>query len=330
MKSFSGYQRTLTAFQAFFSPAWLLKHSRGIAALTPNDMASVIFSSGSTGVPKGVMLSHFNVLSNLEACEQVFWVTKNDRILGVLPFFHSFGFMGTLWFPLVAGFGVVYHPNPLDAKVIGELAAKYKVSILISTPTFYSAYIRKCPKEDFTSLRFAVVGAEKLKESIAKDFKEKYGLDLMEGYGCTEMSPVVSVNIPDFQEGHQKQRGTKPGTVGQPVPGVALKVVHPETGESLSSNEAGLLLVKGPNRMLGYLNQAEKTQEVLRDGWYVTGDIALVDEDGFIRITDRLSRFSKIGGEMVPHVKVEETLQPLMGEYACAVTAVPDEQKGEK
>ncbi|HTC19687.1 MAG TPA: AMP-binding protein, partial [bacterium] len=180
------------------------------------------------------------------------------------------------------------------------------------------------------TVRFAVVGAEKLRESIAGDFKEKFGLDLMEGYGATEMSPVVAVNVPDYLEGHGKQKGMKPGTVGHPLPGVAVKVVNPDTGERLSANQEGLLLVKGPNRMAGYLNQPEKTEEALEGGWYKTGDIALVDEDGFIRITDRLSRFSKIGGEMVPHIKVEDALNGHLGEYACAVTAVPDEQKGEK
>jgi acyl-[acyl-carrier-protein]-phospholipid O-acyltransferase/long-chain-fatty-acid--[acyl-carrier-protein] ligase len=248
----------------------------------------------------------------------------------VLPFFHSFGFTGTLWLPLVGGFGAVYHPNPLDGKTIGELTQKFKATILISTPTFYAAYIRKCSKEEFSSLRFAVVGAEKLRESVAFDFKEKYGLDLMEGYGCTEMSPVVSVNVPDFSEGREKQKGSKPGTVGHPVPGVAAKIVNPETGEILPSNQEGLLLLKGPNRMLGYLNQPEKTKETLRDGWYVTGDIALVDEDGFIRITDRLSRFSKIGGEMVPHIKIEEAINQLLAEHTCVVVSLPDDQKGEK
>ena len=330
MRGFGGLQKVLAILRALLLPSWILKLTCGLSRIKPADMATVIFSSGSTGTPKGVMLSHTNVLSNLEACEQVFWVTKDDRVMGVLPFFHSFGFMGTLWFPLVAGFGAVYHPNPLDAKAIGELTLKYKATILISTPTFYSAYIRKCSKEEFASLRFAVVGAEKLRDSVAHEFKEKYGLDLMEGYGCTEMSPVVSVNVPDFMEGRDKQKGMKPGTVGHPIPGVALKVVNPDSGEELPSNQEGLLLVKGPNRMLGYLDQPKKTEEVLRDGWYVTGDIALVDEDGFIRITDRLSRFSKIAGEMVPHVKVEEAVNKLLGEYTCAVTSVPDEQKGEK
>ena len=330
LKEFGGFQKAVAFLQAFLLPAFFLKVLWGLHRVKPQDLATVIFSSGSTGVPKGVMLSHYNVLSNLESCEQVFWVTKEDRILGVLPFFHSFGFMGTLWLPLVAGFGVAYHPNPLDAKAIGELVEKYKVTIMISTPTFYSAYARKIPKEQFATVRFAVVGAEKLRESVAKEFREKYGLDLMEGYGATEMSPVVAVNVPDFLEGHNKQRGMKPGTVGHPVPGVAVKVVDPETGELLNSSQEGLLLVKGPNRMVGYLNQPQKTAEAFRDGWYATGDIALVDEDGFIKITDRLARFSKIGGEMVPHLKVEEALMEFLGEYTCAVTSVPDEQKGEK
>lgn len=330
MREFTGLSKALAMAGAFLAPSFILRFTLGLNRVKPDDLATVIFSSGSTGTPKGVMLSHFNVLSNLESCEQIFWVSKEDRILGVLPFFHSFGFMGTLWFPLVAGFGVAYHPNPIDAKAIGELVQRFKVTIMISTPTFYSTYARKVPKEQFASVRFAVVGAEKLRESIAKEFKEKYDLDLMEGYGATEMSPVVAVNVPDYLEGHSKQRGMKPGTVGHPVPGVAVKVVEPATGVLLPSNQEGLLLVKGPNRMVGYLNQPEKTAEVLENGWYRTGDIAMVDEDGFIKITDRLSRFSKIGGEMVPHIKVEDAILGFLGEYSCAVTSLPDEQKGEK
>jgi acyl-[acyl-carrier-protein]-phospholipid O-acyltransferase/long-chain-fatty-acid--[acyl-carrier-protein] ligase len=330
MREFTSLSKVLVMVEAFLVPSFILRFTLGLHRVKPDDLATVIFSSGSTGTPKGVMLSHFNVLSNLESCEQIFWVSKEDRILGVLPFFHSFGFMGTLWFPLVAGFGVAYHPNPIDAKAIGELVQRFKVTIMISTPTFYSTYARKVPKEQFASVRFAVVGAEKLRESIAKEFKEKYDLDLMEGYGATEMSPVVAVNVPDYLEGHSKQRGMKPGTVGHPVPGVAVKVVDPATGLLLPSNQEGLLLVKGPNRMVGYLNQPEKTAEVLENGWYKTGDIALVDEDGFIKITDRLSRFSKIGGEMVPHIKVEDVILGFLGEYTCAVTSLPDEQKGEK
>ena len=191
-------------------------------------------------------------------------------------------------------------------------------------------YIRKIAKEDFASLRFVMVGAEKLRESIAKGFQETFGLELLEGYGCTELAPVISVNVPSFENGGDTQIGSKPGTVGRPLPGVAVRVVDPVTMELLPPNSEGLLLVKGSNRMIGYLGQPEKTREVLLDGWYVTGDIATVDEDGFIRITGRLSRFSKIAGEMVPHVKVEEALHAIVGDHDCAITGIPDEQRGEK
>jgi acyl-[acyl-carrier-protein]-phospholipid O-acyltransferase/long-chain-fatty-acid--[acyl-carrier-protein] ligase len=213
---------------------------------------------------------------------------------------------------------------------VGELAEKHRATLMMSTPTFYSAYLRKVTKEQFATLRFAVVGAEKLREPLAREFKEKYGLDLLEGYGSTEMAPVVSINTPDYPEERNFQRGLKPGTVGHPLPGVSAKVVDPDSGAALGYGQEGLLLVKGPNRMAGYLGQPERTAEVLRDGWYVTGDLARIDEDGFITITDRLSRFSKIGGEMVPHGKIEEVLAPMLGEHAGAVTALPDEQKGER
>jgi len=311
---------------ARFMPAALLA-ARGRG---PDSLATVIFSSGSTGVPKGVMLSHYNLLSDIQAIAQLFWIGERDRIAGVLPFFHSFGFTVTIWFPLIAGCGVVYHPNPTDARPIGELIRKYKATLLLSTPTFCSTYTRKCSPEEFASLRYVLVGAEKLREPVATAFHEKFGVDLLEGYGCTEMSPVVAVNAPDFDDGNQRQIGNKPGTVGHPVPGVAAKIVDPVTFEPLASNQEGLLLVKGSNRMLGYLNQPERTAEAFHDGWYITGDIALIDDEGFIRITDRLSRFSKIGGEMVPHIRIEEAIAAVLGDAPCVVTAVADDQRGER
>jgi acyl-[acyl-carrier-protein]-phospholipid O-acyltransferase/long-chain-fatty-acid--[acyl-carrier-protein] ligase len=192
--------------------------------------------------------------------------------------------------------------------------------------------LRKCSREEFASLRFVLVGAEKLREQTTCEFQEKFGLGLLEGYGCTEMAPVVSVNTADFHEGSEKQVGSKPGTAGHPLPGIAVKVVDAQTGAPLPPNAEGLLLVKGPNRMLGYLNNPELTNSVLCDGWYVTGDIASLDDEGFIRITDRLSRFSKIGGEMVPHIKVEEKLHELANatEQTFVVTGLPDEKKGER
>ncbi len=189
-------------------------------------------------------------------------------------------------------------------------------------------------EEQFASLRFVVVGAEKLREPLRKEFEETFGIDLLEGYGMTEMSPVVAVNTPDFREGKEIQIGTKHGTVGLPIPGVAVRIVDPETMEPLPPGQEGMLLVKGPNRMIGYLNQPERTAQVFHDGWYITGDMAKVDEDGFLSITDRLSRFSKVGGEMVPHLLIEDMIskacQDASGNAApCAVTGLPDERKGE-
>ena len=308
---------------ARLAPASLLSHAG-------SDVASVIFSSGSTGVPKGVMLSHRNVLANIEAIAQVFWIGPSDRIVGVLPFFHSFGYTVTIWFPLVSGCGVVYHPNPTDAKAIGELVAKHRATFLLSTPTFCSTYTRKCSREEFASLRYVLVGAEKLREPVAAAFREKFSVDLLEGYGCTEMSPVVAVNAPNFEAGKDTQTGNKPGTVGHPLPGVAAKIVDPVTMEPLPPNREGLLLVKGANRMMGYLGQPARTAEACPGGWYVTGDIALLCDEGFIRITDRLSRFSKIGGEMVPHIRIEEAASQVLGDAPCAVTAIADDQRGER
>jgi acyl-[acyl-carrier-protein]-phospholipid O-acyltransferase/long-chain-fatty-acid--[acyl-carrier-protein] ligase len=330
LRQFTSTQKIFTAAAAFLLPTRLIESFANREKRGPDSLATVIFSSGSTGTPKGVMLSHHSLISNIEAVAQVFWINKTDRIVGVLPFFHSFGFTHTLWFPLVTGAGAVYHPNPMDAKSIGELIRKYRGTLLLTTPTFCAGYTRKCSAEEFASLRYVLVGAEKLREPIAHAFREKFGLTPLEGYGATEMSPVIAVNVPNHEEPTNRQTGGKPGTVGHPVPGVTVDVVDPDTGERLPAGKEGLLLVKGPNRMLGYLGQPEKTAEVMQNGWYITGDIGCLDDDGFIRITDRLSRFSKIAGEMVPHLKIEEAIQAILGDFACAVTAVPDDQKGER
>jgi acyl-[acyl-carrier-protein]-phospholipid O-acyltransferase/long-chain-fatty-acid--[acyl-carrier-protein] ligase len=328
LKATTTWQKVRMLVAARCLPIALLRRWYAPEPAGPGTLATVIFSSGTTREPKGVMLSHLSVLANIEGLCQLFWVQPQDRIIGVLPFFHSFGFTGSLWLPLVAGFGAVYHPNPMDAQVIGELVDEHDATLLIATPTFCAAYLRKVPPEQFTSLRWAVVGAEKLREPIARAFREKYGLELLEGYGCTEMAPVVAVNIPDIDAA--EQRGRKEGTVGHPLPGIAVKLVDPDTGVKLPPASEGLLLVKGANRMLGYLGDEEGTRAVLRNGWYVTGDIVKVDEDGFLTITDRLSRFSKIAGEMVPHLKVEEAMSHILDDQACFVTAVPDEAKGER
>jgi acyl-[acyl-carrier-protein]-phospholipid O-acyltransferase / long-chain-fatty-acid--[acyl-carrier-protein] ligase len=326
-------ERMIASLAAVLLPVRVLMRFAGaerVAGL--DDLATIIFSSGSTGEPKGVMLTHYNVASNVGQLAQVFFLRAEDRLMGILPFFHSFGFTATLCLPAAMGVGVVFHPNPLDSRVIGTLIKKYSVTMLLATPTFLNTYLRRCTPEEFGSLRFVMAGAEKLPERVAVAFEDHFGIRPLEGYGCTECSPVVSVNTIDFRAASFRQVGAKRGSIGHPLPGITVKIIDPETQELLGVDQPGLLLVRGPNVMMGYLNRPEKTAEVLRDGWYNTGDIASIDEDGFLRVTDRLSRFSKIGGEMVPHIKVEEKLQELAGgsEQMFVVTAVPDEKKGER
>ncbi|MBV8820238.1 MAG: AMP-binding protein [Acidobacteriaceae bacterium] len=249
-----------------------------------NDVAAVLFSSGSTGAPKGVMLSHRNLIANTESVAQLFPMNAADAITGVLPLFHAFGFTYTLWFPLLNGATAAYHPQPLDAKGVGELVWRTKATILPAPPTFCMAYLRGCSKEQLASLRFVLVGAERLNPKLAASFEEKFGVPMLEGYGATEMSPVIAVNVPDREHAGVKQTGLRPGTVGQTIPGVAARVVNRETGERCRTGEEGLLLVKGANRMLGYLNRPEETAKVLRGDWYVTGDIVTMDDEGFIKI----------------------------------------------
>ena len=329
LKSIGPAEKRRAWLKARFAPRRLLSGTRHFRA---DDVATIIFSSGSTGDPKGVMLSHHNILSNLESLRMVFHPTPADCICGVLPFFHSFGFTATLWGPLLSGTSVVYHPNPLDGAGVAQTVRRNKATVLFATPTFLMMYIRHATTEDFASLRLVIVGAEKLKKRISDLFEKKFGIRPREGYGATELAPIAALNIPDFDTACIHQVGTKEGTVGHPVAGVAVKIVDPETGVMLPPGEPGLMLIMGPNVMLGYLGRPGKTREVIRDGWYDTGDIAVLDRDGFITITDRLSRFSKIGGEMVPHIAVEDELQRGLDttEQVVAVTSVPDEKKGEK
>jgi acyl-[acyl-carrier-protein]-phospholipid O-acyltransferase/long-chain-fatty-acid--[acyl-carrier-protein] ligase len=326
-------EKLMALWMSFLLPARMLERNIGRERrLQLDDLATVIFSSGTTGEPKGVMLTHYNIASNIEQAGQMFAFKPSDRILGVLPFFHSFGFTVTLVLPPVIGPGVVYHHSPLDARAIGQLAQKHRVTFLLSTPTFLQMYLRAVEPEQFGSLQFVVTGAEKLPQRIADAFEERFGIRPLEGYGCTECAPVVAVNTRDFRAAGFRQVGAKRGKIGHPMPGVSVKVVDPETFAPLPLGEAGMLLVKGPNIMKGYLGQPGKTAEAIRDGWYVTGDIAALDEEGFIQITDRAARFSKIGGEMVPHIKIEEKLHELAGatEHTFSVTGVPDERKGER
>lgn len=320
-------------FMAVLLPVTLIEKLLGCREpRTIDDIVTVIFSSGSTGEPKGVPLTHYNVVSNVEQIGQVLAFRADDRLLGILPFFHSFGFTGTFAAPAMLGLGVAYHFNPTDSKVVGALVKDNELSFLLATPTFLQIYMRGCQPEQFGSVRFIMVGAEKLPERLALAFADQFGIQPMEAYGCTECSPAVSVNRLDYRASGFRQVGGKRGTIGHPLPGMAVRIVDPETGVRRKIGESGLMLLKGPNVMGGYLNNPSKTAEVLADGWYTTGDIAATDEEGFITITDRLSRFSKIGGEMVPHIKIEEKLHEIadVTTQTFAVTSLPDAKKGEK
>ena len=331
MAANAGIAESVTALaMSWIIPAPLLCRKTSL-----DDVATVIFSSGSTGEPKGVMLTHYNIGSNIAQLAQCFAFTRHDRILGVLPFFHSFGFTGSMALPLICGAGVVYHPDPRDAHSIGALVSRYRVTFLLSTPTFLQMYTRRCAPEDFGSLRLVMAGAEKMQERTAQAFADWFGIRPLEAYGCTECAPAVTVNTDDFRAAGFRQAGSKRGKIGHALPGVSIRIVDPDTLQRVPFGSPGLLLVRGPNVMKGYLGRPNETAKVLRDGWYVTGDIAALDEDGFLEITDRLSRFSKIGGEMVPHVRVEEKLQDLAGAagdngQVFSVTSGPDEKKGER
>jgi acyl-[acyl-carrier-protein]-phospholipid O-acyltransferase/long-chain-fatty-acid--[acyl-carrier-protein] ligase len=324
----------VAALGAYLIPAAILDRMFGLHKISGDDVTTLIFTSGSTGSPKGVMLTHHNIATNAEAIDQVVDPRPTDTILGIVPFFHSLGFTVTLWGPLLLDIRAAYHFSPLDARIVSHLCRQRRATILLATPTFLRGYVRRCEPEDLKSLEIVVAGAEKLPSALCESFQQRFGVRPVEGYGTTELSPLVSVNIPRSRS-KNLDIDCKEGSVGRPVPGVTVKVVDPETFEPLSFGSSGMLLVKGPNVMKGYLGQPEETAKVIRDGWYVTGDIAMLDTQGFIHITGRISRFSKIGGEMVPHVRVEEIIHKILGvedegHQKLVVTSVPDERKGER
>ena len=306
----------------------------GLKAESLDATCTVMFTSGSTGEPKGVMLSHGNILSNVDQMRYHVDLDPLEVVaLGILPFFHSFGFTVGIWTPLLLGKKAVYHSSPLDTKVIGDLSEKHKVTLIAASPTFARHYIQRKP-EQYATLHHLLLGAEKLQPRTAEEIREKLHLEPLEGYGTTEMSPVAAVNVPfdvTLPDGRVVP-GNRPGTVGRPMPGTAIKTIDPDTGVDLPRGAEGLVLVKGPQIMKGYLDRPEATAKVLADGWYNSGDLGFLDPDGFLKITGRLSRFSKIAGEMVPHMGVESALMDAAGvdETALAVTAVPDDKRQER
>jgi acyl-[acyl-carrier-protein]-phospholipid O-acyltransferase/long-chain-fatty-acid--[acyl-carrier-protein] ligase len=331
----SNFDKVLAFVLARLMPVFMLGlFLAGLRGDGRDRTATVIFTSGSTGEPKGVVLTHGNILSNILALGQHLDFAEDEVVLGILPFFHSFGFTVPLWAMICLGKTAAYHFNPLDSRIVGHVCQEHKVSLMVSAPTFARNYLQRCSDEQFQTVRRIVLGAEKLKSELACDLKERWGTVPLEGYGTTELSPVVAVNVdrdvvlPDGR----RVPGNRVGSVGRPIPGTAVKAVDQETGADLPVGEVGIICVKGPQVMQGYLNKPEQSAKVVRDGWYSTGDLGKVDEDGFLWITDRLSRFSKIGGEMVPHERVESAIRQAAGvdESAVAVTALPDPKRGER
>ena len=299
-----------------------------------NDPATIIFTAGSTSDPKGVVLSHSNLLSNINAIKEQGQIKTGEIVLGVIPFFHSFGLTMTLWAPLCLGETVVFHYDPFDARRIGELAESFKATCLICTPTMISSYIRRCGPSKFRTIRNCILGGEKLKQQQMISLKENLSVIPVEGYGLAETSPVVSCNVPNhvrLADGNIVE-GIKIGTVGLPVPGTQIRIVDPDSGEILSAGIPGLIHVKGPQVMLGYLNQPDLTCRAIKDGWFNTGDIGFLDEQGFLTVTGRVSQFSKIAGEMVSHMAVENEILRISGLSAgdIFVTAIPDDARGER
>jgi Acyl-CoA synthetases (AMP-forming)/AMP-acid ligases II len=318
-------------------PAGLLLRLLKIPKEGGHREAVLLFTSGSTGEPKGAVMSHRNVVGNVSQFRQLLDAMKEDAILASLPFFHTFGSTVTLWYPLIEGVRIVTYPNPLEAAKNAALIERYKLTLLLATPTFLRGYLRKVEPDKLRSLRLVITGAEKLPLDLAKNFEERFKQKVFEGYGLTETSPVVSVNLPEphsTKPGEQGQPSSRSGSVGKMAPGIAAEIREPETDGKLSLHETGMLWLRGVNIFEGYLHDPERTADVLQNGWLKTGDLGRFDEDGFLYIEGRLSRFSKIGGEMVPHEAIESKIVDLLGlagrdERPIAIMGVQDEAKGE-
>ncbi|ADE54806.1 AMP-binding protein [Coraliomargarita akajimensis] len=331
--------RTLALVAAtYVMPSRLLAKLLKVPANGDREEAGLLFTSGSSGEPKGVVLSHRNVLGNCLQIDTSGLLPSGEVLVANLPVFHSFGFTVTLWYPLLRNCGVVTLPSPLEVKKVADAIEAESATVLIGTPTFLKPYLKRVDAKQLETLRFVVGGAEKTPDGFAALWKERFGSEYLEGYGLTEMSPVVGCNLFDKPLSSDypgdSEEGARAGSIGRLFPGQQARILNPDTMEPQPIDQAGLLALRGPNVFEGYLGEPERTAEVMRDGWFITGDLARIDADGFVFIEGRLSRFSKIGGEMVPHGTIEEALieafdlldaeRPML-----AIGSRPDPAKGE-
>ncbi len=286
------------------------------------DNAVILFTSGSEKDPKAVQLTHKNIAANVKDIFVSLMLNDNDIFLGNLPLFHVFGYTTNLWLPLLRGLCVVTYPNPLEYRKMVQIIREEEITLMLGTPVFFNGYLRQSEPGELSSIRIAVAGADKCPEILREGYQKKHGITLLEGYGCTETSPVISVNLPN---------ANKPGSTGKPLPTVKVKIADINTGDEVPRGEEGKLLTKGDHVMKGYFDDIEETSLRIKDGWYDTGDMGMVDEDGYVWHRGRLKRFAKVGGEMVSLVKVESVLTDLLPtETDCCVVEIPDYLKGAK
>jgi acyl-[acyl-carrier-protein]-phospholipid O-acyltransferase/long-chain-fatty-acid--[acyl-carrier-protein] ligase len=323
------------AAQGMALPAGMLARRLGLHEIEPDELFTILFTSGSTGEPKGVMLSHGNIASNCRAMGNGIDIRRTDVLIGILPFFHAFGLTVSLWMPLANDAAAAYHISPLEAERIGQLTRQYNGTILLATPTFLRLYMARCSPEQLASLELVATGAEPLPIDLIDAFQARFGMRPFEGYGTTETSPAVAFNTPPERAPGHARNLLKEGTVGRPIEHVRIEIRDRETGRVLPTGEEGLVWVTGPNVMLGYLDDPERTAKAVVDGWYNTKDIGKLDADGFLTITGRSMQFSKIAGETIPHLLIERAIARLLGAEnadipVVAVTAVPDKRKGER
>ena len=332
------FDKLAGVIDAYITPIICFEMVFGTNRVKLDDVLTIIFTSGSTGTPKGAMITHRNMVANVDGFYKHLNLQDTDSLLGALPLFHAFGYATSFWLPAMTDVKGIYHFNPLEPKKVAEMARKYQCTAMPTTPTFLRNYLKHSQKEDFESVHTVICGAEKLPTDLIDAWDAKFGARPAEGYGTTELSPVVSVNVPKGRR-EDYQEYLREGTIGRPLYNLQARVVNLETGEELPPDTTGMLEIKGPSVMKGYYKAPEKTAEVIKDGWYTTGDVAKIDADGFIWIVGRESRISKIGGEMVPHILIEDEITKIIasrltgdseGEMLAAVAAVPDEKRGER